>query len=86
MSDCDEVADSGDTEVEAGGKIELPTLYIERGKSISIQAVLKPQAGDLGEVHGIAGEERCVVEKGSQKGQEAGTPAETVWDRMSQPL
>ena len=30
----------------------------------SIQPVLKPQAGDLGEVHGVAGEERGVVGDG----------------------
>lgn len=31
---------------------------------ISIQPVFKPQAGDLGEVHGVAGEERGVVGQG----------------------
>ena len=31
---------------------------------ISIQPVFKPQAGDLGEVHGVAGEERGVVGDG----------------------
>ena len=38
-----------------------------RGKirsRISIQPVFKPQAGDLGEVHGVAGEERGVVGDG----------------------
>ena len=30
----------------------------------SIQPVFKPQAGDLGEVHGVAGEERGVVSQG----------------------
>ena len=39
----------------------------------------------LGEVHGVANEERSDVEKGSQQGLDAGTAPETVWDRMSHP-
>ena len=33
--------------------------------ALSIQPVFKPQAGDLGEVHGVAGEERGVMSQGN---------------------
>ena len=56
---------SGFAEATPGQDIERSTLNIEvKRRCFSIQPVFKPQAGDLGEVHGVAGEERGVVGDG----------------------